>query len=66
MDEAYWPACVRCFITSIGTRTAQAAISPREAASMWVVAFVFVLGALLVPSTLSPVEEEDSQFLLPS
>jgi hypothetical protein len=30
------PAWARCLITSVGTRTAQAAISPREEAREWV------------------------------
>jgi hypothetical protein len=31
-DDGYCPACARCFTTSVGTRTAHAATSPRLAA----------------------------------
>ena len=34
MLVGYWPACARCFTTSVGTRTAHAATSPRLAASI--------------------------------
>lgn len=34
IEDGYWRACALCLTTSVGTLTAQAAISPREAAAI--------------------------------